>query len=939
MVNFMDLMFTAVVTILQTISNSNCCFDNGGIGQILIFSIMLGTFLTIKKMSDSEQRPEIFQDESLYFAREEISHQFSKFEWAPIRKQKMGKSFEDIDVFKHLNKLLKETENIFVVISGGGGIGKTKMLYEFAKETKKNRTVFARWNLPNTSVEQIIDEYKELPNTTKYILLDDVYRNPKKAVQFCISLMPVKTQFVLAARDGDELMDIMKDFQLRAEYFKLEAMKNINDLLEFSTEPWINSDIKAKLTSIARGNPEVLSIGHEFIDQQSQDNLRFDANEFLENIKDKKSLFDSISNYFLENLGRAALAVISRAVIFNGLNRNDSFCKTNFKSYTKLRSLNYFYVQDDRLFFKPNILGEYITNEYYFFKEKIAAAFSNLLQDGSEEDFRCVLSTLIDFYRQQKLPIYKEAASYLLSKAKNKGLSDNTIVNLLLRCDEELKDPKIIIDAIKDLKALNIETTEIDLINRFAIFCAKNKAYECAAKWWETLLDRARLQNNDSLITALYNNLGLVFYNLKNLDEATEWYRLAHDKFEAMGNSYGIIQSLNNLAQIYQKRGDWQRSIELYKKSIDELKKNENTKRAARAYAMIAQIYKSNNELDNAFDNYSQAMEYYEKSDDVDGLSQVYGNLGIISNGRKEWDEAANYFQKTLECMEQIGNVAGIARTHNNLALVFQEKGNIENAIKYFQLAIEKLRFINDTKSLAQAYNNLAMIYQKNEKLEEAMEFYQRALYEFEKLDNNKAISVTLNNLGLIQQEKGELEQAIDCFKRSIVFKGKTGALKGIEHIYGNLGIALQSLKEYDEAITAYEQAISGMDRNGNLQGLAQTYSNLGFIYYYLKDYKEALKLLNQTLFFFLKQESTEDIKKVSGILANIQKEMDVYEFGKFADAALKDVVKNGIQWRSHAVLSVYDAQGILKIMQKRKKMRLAQAEEMSGEDNVELIR
>ncbi len=923
----MNLLYNTVVTISQTVINANYFSENFGIGLNLIAAIMIGTFLTIKKTSEAEQGAEVFLDESLYFAREESRPHLSKFPWTAIRKQKIGGSSKEINVIKQLNELLKETKYPFIVLSGQSGFGKTKMLYEFAKETKKNRTVFASWNLPGISSEQIIAEYKELPNASKYILLDDVFRNPKKAVQFCISLMPVKEKFILAVRDTNELMNILKEFHLKAEIFILDKMENINDLLEISTEPWINSDIKEKLSAIAKGNPEVLSIGHEFIDQQCQDNLRFDANEFLDSVKDKKSLFDSISNYFLENLGRATLAVISRAVIFNGLERNDAFCKANFKSYTKLRNLNYFYVQDDRLFFKPAILGEYITHEYYFFKEKIAPAFSNLLEDAHDEDFGCVLSTIIDFYRQRKLSVYKEAAAFLLSIAKIKGVSDNTILNLLLRNAEELEDSRIVFDAIKDLNSINIETTDYDLINRFAIFCAQNKVFDCAAKWWEKLLDLAKAQKNENLIMVLYNNLGLVYFNLKAYDKAIESYTHAYDKFEATGNNNGIIQSLNSLAQLYQKKQDWQHSVELYKKEIDELKKINDIKRTARIYVTIAQIYKSNDIVDQAFENYVYAAEYYEQSKDVRNLARTYGNMGIISNGLKEWDKAVEYFRKTLECEEKIGNIKGIARTHNNLALVFQDKGDVEKAIKYFELAIEKSKFINDEKNLAQTYSNLALIFQKKRNFKEAREFHHRALAEFEKLENNKAISLTLNKLGQIHQRQHEWEHAIECFQKSIKFRGKTGDLQGVEQIYRNLGIAFQAIKKYDAALTAYQHALDRMERFGDFDGLAQTFSNLGVIYFDVKDYKEALKLLNQSLFYYLKMKSVGDIKKVSTILSSIQKEMDDFEFSRFADAALDDVANNGIKWNSQTILSADETQNILKKMKKRKKKRMAQME------------
>ncbi len=889
----------------------------------LAITFIFLSFIKTRKQSESEQQDGVFMNVSRYFAREEIHPHLLKFEWAPIRKQKTGENIKEIEVVKHLKQLLKKTGDSMVVLTGDGGCGKTKLLYEFERSNKRNKCVFARWNLQNITPEQIAEEYKKLPNSIKYIILDDVFRNPKKAVQFCFNLMPVKENFILAVRDEDELLQIIKDYRLHAESFHLDKMENIRDLLEFSTEAWINSDVKQNLINIADGNPEVLSIGHEFIDQQCQDNLGFDAFAFLQDIPDKKSLFKTINNYGFEKLGRAAIAVISRAVIFDGLNRNDTFCKNNSKFYTKLRSLNYFHVQENTLFFKPSILGEYITSQYYFSKNKISSAFDNLIEDASEEELQNVLSSLIAFYKEQELPIYKDAVALLLSSVRHKRLSENTILSLVLFCDESLKDSKLIFDAIEDLLLINIETANFDQINHFAIFCAKNKAYECAAKWWERLLEIARLQNNDAWITALYNNLGLVYFNMENFDEAVEWYRLAHDKFKAMGNDAGIIQSSNNLALIYQKKGDWLHSIELYKKSIEVMKKIGDSRGVARTYAIVAQIYKSNNNIDHAFENYLKAEEWFKKSDDTKGLTQTYGNLGIISNSRKELAPAIKYFLKTLDGLEKVRDMRGIAQTCNNLALVYQEKGENDKAVKYFQLAIEKFKHFIDRAGLEQTYVNLALLYHKKDNYDEARKFFLLALAEQEALDDNKAVAQTLNNLGLVYQARNGWEQAVDCYRKSIKFRRITKSWEGAEQTFGNLGIALQTLGEFDEAVKAYQNALERMDQIGDLDGMAQTYSNLGIVYYDLKKYEDAVSLLNQTLFFFLKQESQENIRKVSSILSNIQKEMSNKKFGEITDSALNEVAKSGIQWGNHTAISRDDIQNILNSLKQKKMERL----------------
>ncbi len=902
---------------------------------IFFILILTSSVIALSKTSDAgeaETANNIFFEFSDYFAREEIRSDLLKFEWVPIRSQKVADQLESIDLVKHLKQMTKDDDVYLCVISGEAGSGKTKLIYEFAGSFKNNRCYFANWNLKESITEQAVQQLKQLPGSAKYIFLDNVEINPKAAVQFCLRLMPTKEKFILVARQRKELLNLFKELWTeQIQEFQLNKMENLATVLEEANEVWLDDEIKEKMISIASGNPCVLSVCHEFIDQQIQKDEKYNIRAFFENVTDQQSLFATIMSQFKNELHDPALELIARAVLVQGLPRSDSFCKETFKYYIKLRGMNYFYVRDDKIYFKPAILGEYIARRFYFSEDEITPAFDNLLEVADSDQLRNILQSVIKLVKEQPQPILKEAAGFILTIAKTKQMDSADIIRLALFCDNYFNDAKMILDTVDNFLELEIHEPTPDLYNQMALFCTKIEAHSKAAAWWEKLLEIAREHHYDGWIIASYNNLGLVYHKLGMWEKSIECYQLAYDRFEKNKIASGIFQSLNNLAKVYQRKGDWKHAIEIYEKAARELKKSGRLDEQARTFVQIAQLFKDNQEQESALKYYKRATEVFVKTGNTRGSAQTFGNMGILYRLRHENELALESFQKTLDYMLKIDDIRGIAHTYNNLALIYQEMEETEKAIDHYLKSIVELTKIGDSRSLAQAHNNLALIYQQNENWEDAYTYHQHSLNEKEQNDDQKGMAQTYKNLGIVSQAKSEWGAASEYYQKALQLKDHLST-SDVQKIFINLGIAYQELGENDLAADALKKAIEYAAEDSDLDLLAQTYGNLGVALYEKKDFRPAIRLLNQVLFYYLKQDDVENIKKVSRVFYGIQKKMADKEFNQLADQELNRIISDGIQWKDRQIMNSDEAKEILKQMKERKQQRRTESEREAEE-------
>ena len=225
----------------------------------------------------------------------------------------------------------------------------------------------------------------------------------------------------------------------------------------------------------------------------------------------------------------------------------------------------------------------------------------------------------------------------------------------------------------------------------------------------------------------LYNLLGAVSVNQKNLDKAVVNYK----KSIKINPEYA--EGHNNLGSTLYKLEKFNESIESYQRAI-KIKPN-----FAEAYNNLGLTFKKLGRFNESIESYQRAIKIRTN------FIEAYNNLGLTFEELGRFNESIESYQRAIKIKPEY------AEAYNNLGIVFKMTGRFNESIESYQRAIKiKPQYV-------EAYNNLGNVYNTMEKVDEAILNYKKAI----KIDDNFAEAHS--NLGYLLKEIGNVDEARNC--------------------------------------------------------------------------------------------------------------------------------------------------------------------------------
>ena len=160
-----------------------------------------------------------------------------------------------------------------------------------------------------------------------------------------------------------------------------------------------------------------------------------------------------------------------------------------------------------------------------------------------------------------------------------------------------------------------------------------------------------------SLLLNIYNNLGVVYYNLENYELAKENYLLAMEIARDQTNKLGQAIIYNNLAWINIKTQKFTRETSLYLDSAATINKEMKVAQLnAWIYQGRSEIYLYNGELDKAEKYGLQALEFAISINSKEKRRDIRETLSRIYAAKNDGMKAFNQFKIYKELSEKLNN-------------------------------------------------------------------------------------------------------------------------------------------------------------------------------------------------------------------------------------------------------------------------------------------
>jgi tetratricopeptide (TPR) repeat protein len=204
----------------------------------------------------------------------------------------------------------------------------------------------------------------------------------------------------------------------------------------------------------------------------------------------------------------------------------------------------------------------------------------------------------------------------------------------------------------------------------------------------EQALQAARSSKDDAKIADYSHNVAVMYENRGEPTKARQLHNESLEIEKRLGNQHGVALSLHQLGRIAQNEGDKEEARRLYSESLEIEKRLGNQDAVARTLHHLGILAERDGEVEEARRLYSESLEIEKKLSNQNGVAYSLGQLGVLEAAQGEYEEAQRLFNECLEILRGLGDQHGIALTLNHLGKLSELEGNNAKATQLFREAL-----------------------------------------------------------------------------------------------------------------------------------------------------------------------------------------------------------------------------------------------------------
>jgi tetratricopeptide (TPR) repeat protein len=177
-----------------------------------------------------------------------------------------------------------------------------------------------------------------------------------------------------------------------------------------------------------------------------------------------------------------------------------------------------------------------------------------------------------------------------------------------------------------------------------------------------------------------YSFMGLISITKYSIDKKKENYYKATEYFkkaiELEQNDTLLSRLYDILGEVYFREKDYDGAIEYFKKTI-ELKQNDTL--VYKMYRILGNAYDYKNDYDNAIEHYEKAIEL--KPD----YASIYADIGRIYYYKNDYDNAIKHYEKAIDFLEatSLPKKFFLGTTYRYMSEAYEAKGDKEKELEY----------------------------------------------------------------------------------------------------------------------------------------------------------------------------------------------------------------------------------------------------------------
>jgi DNA-binding SARP family transcriptional activator/predicted ATPase len=247
---------------------------------------------------------------------------------------------------------------------------------------------------------------------------------------------------------------------------------------------------------------------------------------------------------------------------------------------------------------------------------------------------------------------------------------------------------------------------------------------------------------------------------------------------------------------------------------------------------------------------YHRALGIYQELDDRQGESEAFNNLGVADYYQGEHRTSREYFEQAFKIRRAIGDRLGEGKTLNNLGNCSADLGDYAQARILYERALKIYHELGHRRGESILLNNLSALFWAQGDYIRAWSGYQESLRKCREIGDCEGESQALSNLALLAHLRGNDARALELASQALRMARECGDRPIEAEALTRIGYALAALNRFDDALDHYTAALA-LRREMGLSHLAmETLAGLARLFLAQGDVGQALAPVEEILEF-----------------------------------------------------------------------------------------
>jgi predicted ATPase/DNA-binding SARP family transcriptional activator len=289
---------------------------------------------------------------------------------------------------------------------------------------------------------------------------------------------------------------------------------------------------------------------------------------------------------------------------------------------------------------------------------------------------------------------------------------------------------------------------------------------------------------------------------LARLEAEHDNLRVALEFLLADADGIAGLEMATKLMRFWRVRGYWEEGCRRLAAALERAGDASDILLRAKALNGLGALVHLQGDLDQAKTLYEQALALRRQAGQRGSVADTLHNLGYIALRQQDWEPARALYEEALTIQRELGDALAVADELHHLGLLAHEQDDLARAQALYEESLTLRTPLHDLRGMTITLGTLANIASAQRDFSRAQALHERVLAQQRELGDMQGIGLTLQNLARTVNSLGDVERAQNLYRESLTIRREIGDRAGILDVLEGIAVVAYKLGQYDRSAT-----------------------------------------------------------------------------------------------------------------------------------------